>query len=240
MILYILAATIIISLISFVGAILLVSKKSITHSVLHYFVSFAAGVMLSTAILHLLPESLELSSNMHMLLQTFLFGIVLFFILERLVLWFHHHDDHHNIKPSALLVLIGDSIHNFIDGLAIASAFLVSPAIGVSVTWAVIAHEIPQEMADFGVLVNGGLHHRKALFFNFLSALFCVLGGVLGFYSLSSLTMLEPYVLSLSAGMFIYIACSDLIPDMHKEFEKSEGWLHVLPFLVGIGLVYFI
>lgn len=233
----IIIASLIVSLISLIGGLLLLWKKLLTEKLSPYWVSFAAGVMLSSALLDLLPEALEIGSDQTIFIAI-LFGITLFFFLERFVLWFHHHDDTHNAKPSTLLILLGDSLHNMFDGVAIAAAFLTNPAVGITATLAISAHEIPQEIADFNILIAGGLRKRDALFFNLLSAFTALIGAILGFYFLDRVARVLPLFLAFTSGMFIYIACSDLIPDMHKEFQKQKGWINSVPFLIGIVTVY--
>lgn len=233
----ILIATLLVSLCSFSGAIFLLKKKLLSEKMLTYFVSFAAGVLLVTALMDLLPEAIVEIPNGSVTLPMLL-GIVTFFFLERFILWFHHHDEPHGTHPSVMLILLGDGIHNIIDGVAIAATFLVTPALGITTTLAIAAHEIPHEIADFTVLIHGGLNERKALFYNFLSALTSFVGAIAGYLYLQRIHNLLPYLLSFSAGMFIYIACSDLIPDMHKDFQKQKGWMQVVPFLGGILLTY--
>ena len=219
-------------------------KKVKSRILYSYIVSFAAGVMLATAFLELLPEALNAGSNTSITLFSVLIGIVAFFFLERFVLWYHHHDEHiqhaQQADPSNILVLVGDSLHNFIDGVSLAAAYTVSSELGVAVTLAIVAHEIPQEMADFGVLVHGGYSKSRALFFNFLSASTSLLGGLFGYFFLSTFDGIEPLLLGFGAGMFTYIACSDLIPGMHKEFKDTKAWTQSIPFVVGIILIYFL
>lgn len=236
---YIILASVALGLVSFSGALVLLSKRLNTENALAYLVSFAAGIMLVVAFLDLLPEALEEAGNGDTNVLVFtLIGVLLFFFLERFVVWFHHHDETHGEKPPALLVLIGDGVHNFIDGIAIAAAFLTNPAVGIATTIAIAAHEIPQEIADFSVLLYGGMRRKRALLFNFFSALTAVLGGVIGYYFLEGVEGLLPIFLAFSAGMFIYIACSDLIPDLHREFKREKRWLHVLPFVFGIAIFW--
>ncbi|HLD61267.1 MAG TPA: ZIP family metal transporter [Patescibacteria group bacterium] len=236
---YIILATIALGLVSFSGAVVMLWKRLNTENALAHFVSFAAGIMLVVAFIDLLPEALEEAGDGGGNILVFtLVGILLFFFLERFVVWFHHHDETHGEKPPALLVLIGDAVHNFIDGIAIAAAFLTNPVLGVATTVAIAAHEIPQEIADFSVLLYGGMKRKRALLFNFLSALTALVGGVVGYYFLERVAGLLPIFLAFSAGMFIYIACSDLIPDLHREFKRERRWLHVLPFIFGIAIFW--
>ncbi len=239
--LQIILANIIISLISFVGGIVLVFKKMQSEWMSAYLVSFAAGVMLAAAFLDILPEALDMSGGSSQpVLVAALLGIILFFFLERFVLWFHHHDDQHGTRPSALLISLGDGVHNFIDGVAIAATFMSNPGLGVITALAIAAHEVPQEIADFSVLLRSGLSRGRALFYNFLSALTALLGGIVGFFFLAKLEHVLPVSLAFTGGMFIYIACSDLIPDLHREFQREKRWVHSIPFVLGILLLWFL
>lgn len=236
-ILVIILASLIVSLISFSGTLLLLIQKKL-ETLIPHLVSFAAGIMLTTAILELLPESIEGATAEMNIFIPVLLGIVVFFFLERFVIWFHHHHESHNFKPSTLLILIGDGVHNFIDGVAIAAAFITNPSLGIATTAAIAAHEIPQEIADFSILVSGGISKLRALFYNFVSGLTALLGAVIGFYFLERIEGSVPILLAFTAGMFIYIACSDLIPEMHKEFLHRRSWVQSIPFIFGIILAY--
>lgn len=231
-------ASLAISLLSLSGGILLTWKKLFTERLSAYLVGFAAGVMLTTAFADLLPEAVESSADQNIFFYGLL-GVVVFFLLERFVLWFHHHDQAHT-KPSVYLILVGDGLHNFFDGIAIAATFLSNPGLGVITTLAIAAHEIPQEIADFGILISGGMKRSKALFYNFLSALTALFGAVVGFYYLERLEGITPIFLIFTAGVFIYIACSDLIPDLHQDFKKQKKWLTTIPFIIGILLTYYL
>ncbi|MGB4966260.1 MAG: ZIP family metal transporter [Microgenomates group bacterium] len=235
----ILLATAVISCISIIANIYILRKKISSEHLSTHFVSFAAGMMLTTAFLDLLPEAAE-HIQQAPIFTWVLAGIVVFFFMERYVLWFHHHDEYHGSKPSSVLILIGDSFHNMFDGVAIAAAFMTNPTVGVVTTLAIAAHEIPQEIADFTVLIHGGLSKEKALYYNFLSALTAFAGAFAGYYFLNRVESLLPTLLAFSAGMFIYIACSDLIPDMHTEFKKQRRWKQSLPFIMGLLVGYFL
>jgi zinc and cadmium transporter len=232
----IILASVIVSSISLVGGVLIIWKELLTEKFSTYLVSFAAGVMLTTAFVDLLPEALN-NHNDQRLYFYGLLGVVTFFLIERFVLWFHHHDKPHT-KPSVYLILLGDGLHNFFDGLAIAATFLTNPGLGFITTVAISTHEIPQEIADFSILIHGGMDKVKALFYNFLSALTAFLGAILGFYYLEKISGLAPFFLMFSAGVFIYIACSDLIPDLHQDFKKQKKWRTTIPFIIGIILTY--
>ena len=230
-------ATLVVSAISLVGAILLFRKNFMASSYGGVLVSMAAGVMLATAVLDLLPEAVEAYHEKE-LFWALLAGICVFFITERLIHWYHHHGHEHDnephIKPAAYLILFGDGLHNFFDGIAIATAFSLSVELGMTTTLAIILHEIPQELADFAALVHSGFRFWKALLFNLVSALTAVLGAVIGWYFLSNVEGALPFLLAFNAGMFIYISCSDLIPALHEDFKRDRKWLQTMTFLVGV------
>lgn len=236
----IIIASLFVSFVALSGMVLFAWKRLLSEKVTASLVSFAAGMLLATAFFDLLPEAaggeIEIA---HVFFLTFL-GIVTFFFLERFVLWFHHHDEPHETRPSAVLILLGDALHNFIDGVAIAAAYLTNPALGLTTTLTIAAHEIPQEIADFSVLLAGGMKKNRALFFNFLSGLTALAGAISGFYFLENLEGLLPLALAFTAGMFIYIACADLIPDLHKEFKRQKNWAQSLPFILGIIVAWMV
>lgn len=239
----IILATFLVSLSSLVGGLLLTNQKLLTKKLITFLISFAAGVILTIAFLDLLPEALhhaeESGSEINIFVPAFL-GVLLFFFLERFLLWFHHHDDSHETEPTSVLILLGDGVHNFIDGIIIAAAFIAEPALGFVTAFAIAAHEVPHEIADFSILIHSGMNKMKALFFNFLSSLTALAGAIGGYYFLQTIEKALPYLLAFSAGTFIYIACSDLIPDLHKEFKMKKRWEQSLPFIAGIILMYFI
>ncbi len=236
--LLILLASLLVSAVSFVGGIFLVNHRLFSNSTFtSSLVSFAAGIMLSAALLDLLPEALEASGGEEAVFVPVLVGIVAFFFLERFVVWFHHHHASHGHAPTSVLILLGDAVHNFIDGVAIAAAFLVNPALGMTTTLAIAAHEIPQEIADFSVLISGGMKKKKALLYNFISGLTAVIGAVSAYFFFETIEGLSWILLSFTAGMFLYIACSDLIPELHKELSEKRKWMQTLPFLGGILLL---
>jgi len=232
----ILASNIIISLISFVGIATLLRKSLLTQKNIHILVSFAAGVMLTTAFFDVLPEAfsnLQINSG----LKWVFCSIIVSFLIEKFIWHHHHHNDTHGAHPTTILILLGDGIHNFVDGLTIAASFLVSPSLGFATTLAIIAHEIPQELADFTILVNSGIHRNKALFLNFLSALSAVAGGLIGYYFLKQTELFTHAILAAAGGIFIYIATADLIPELHKDQNHSTISEQIIPFIVGIVLI---
>lgn len=235
MVLLTLLSSFILSAISFVGSVTLVGKNFFKEKYASTMVSFAAGVMLSAALLDLLPEALEENPEPGIFTAMFA-GILFFFFLERFVVWFHHHHEGHGVKPSTVLIVVGDGLHNFIDGVALAAAFATSPALGFTTMLAIAAHEIPQEITDFSVLTANGLSKKKALFWNFLSGLTSVAGAVVGLFFLEFFEGFHWMTLAFSGGMFLYIACSDLIPELHENFNQERRWQQMIPFLIGIVL----
>ncbi len=232
MLLQILLATILIGLASLVGAFSFVLNKHTLNKALLVLVSFSAGTLLAGSLLHLLPEALELLNSNLTFAYTVL-GFIAFFLIEKLLHW-HHCKGGCEAKPLTYMILFGDGIHNFIDGLVIAASFLVSIPFGVITTLLIMAHEIPQELGDFGVLVYGGFDRVKALVYNFLSQLTCVVGGLIGYFFGSGF---NAYLLPVAAGGFIYIAASDLVPEMHKEVDLKKSLVCIAFFLIGIFFV---
>lgn len=236
----ILPSVLLVSLVA-VLAILAVSVRPARLSrILLYLVSFAAGGLLGDAFLHLLPEAVEQAGGFTLALSLYvLLGIVSAFVVEKFLHWHHHSTEHHHdedrLPPLAFMNLFGDFLHNFLDGIIIAASYFVSVPVGIATTLAVIAHEIPQEIGDFGVLLHAGLSKTKALLFNLASALAAVVGAVLvmlvGGLNEGLLAALVPF----AVGNFIYIAGSDLIPELHKVKEAGRGALQVLFLLLGIG-----
>jgi zinc and cadmium transporter len=232
---YSLVSVLVVSLLSLVGVVTLAINAQRLRSVLLYLVSFSAGALLGDVFLHLLPELTENTTGSTTGFYL-LGGIIVFFILERLILWHHSHMEHEEqIHSAAYLVLFGDALHNFIDGLIIAASFLVSIPLGIATTLAVIAHEVPHEIGDFAVLLHGGWDRWRALKYNFFSALTAV-AGVLVVLPFAS-THGEPprFFLALAAASFIYIAMADLIPELHKEVSVKKSVIQLICLLAGIA-----
>jgi zinc and cadmium transporter len=225
---------------------------------LGFTVSFSTGLLLATATLHLLPEALESGLTPHEVFPLLLGGILGFFALEKFALWRHAHSTavdadahagdhqcadhthaHHHHLPAehgeTLLILIGDGFHNFTDGLLIAAAFLADPALGWSATLAIIAHEVPQEAGDFAILLAAGWRRGRALFWNGISSLTAVLGGILGYLVLDAAREWVPVLITLAAASFLYIAVADLMPRLKRE-TRSIGW-HGILLAAGIAVV---
>ena len=237
-VLYSLASVLIVSLISLVGVFAIVLSSKFGRKILTFLVSFSAGALLGDVFIHLLPDLAEEGKFTFEISLYILGTIVAFFVMEKYIHWHHHHDEgeeHKNTHPLVFTNLIGDGIHNFIDGLVIGSTYLLDIKLGIATTIAVALHEIPQEFGDFGVLLYGGLSKGKALFFNFLSALTAVAGTLLAL-KLRETENLTNILLALGTGSFIYIATADLIPQIHKEREKE--FTQLLSFALGIATMF--
>ncbi len=241
--LLIVAATVLVSLISLLGiALLKLGLSSISRDrTLSYFVSFSAGAMLAAAFFDLLPESLE-SAGPRATASFALFGILAFFLLEKLIHWHHHHTDRgcpgkSKVKALGYMVLLGDGLHNFFDGVAIAAAFLVSVPVGVTTTIAVSLHEIPHELGDFSLLLYSGFSARTAAFYNLLSALAAVFGGIAFYYLSGLVSNLQGFALAFTFGNFLYIATVNLVPELHKEPDARKSLIQFLLLLFGIGAI---
>ncbi|MDD5364721.1 MAG: ZIP family metal transporter [Gallionellaceae bacterium] len=208
----------------------------------HKLVGFSVGILLAIAFLDLLPEASE-SLDGHAVGATVLAGIMIFFALEKAALWRHdHHEDDEHVCHSpnhaaGSLIVLGDGMHNFVDGVLIAAAFLQDTTLGWATTVAVISHEVPQEVGDFMVLLSAGYSRMKALWLNILSSLASVLGGVVGWLALSGASGVIPYVLALAAASFIYIAVADLVPALHKHRKPIDVISQFALLAAGIGVV---
>lgn len=232
----ILLATLLVSIASLAGSLLLLLKKGLTQSISSQLINFAAGALIATAFLDLLPEAIEANPEANIFLWA-LAGFISFFFAERFIQIFHHHHGHGQ-KPATFLILIGDGIHNFIDGIAITTTFLTSTPLGITTSLAVAAHEIPQEIGDMGILLANGLSRGKALWYNFLSALTALVGALLAYFFASYIEAYLYIFLGITAGHFIYIAASDLIPDIHEKYLENRKLSHALIFLLGVASVY--
>jgi zinc and cadmium transporter len=233
-------ATLLVSAISLVGVVFFFTNWSERRAML--VVSFAAGVLLATTFLELLPEAMARRTGDGNIFIATLVAMAAFFMLERFLHGFHEHHEHERHEheqraaTSGYLILIGDSLHNFIDGVVIAATFLVNPALGVATTVAVAAHEIPQEIADFGILLNSNFSRSTALVLNFASGLFAVLGALWCYWFEGMVTGHLAWFMAATAGMFIYIAASDLMPELHHT-RGRQAWLYAVPFFLGVLLI---
>ncbi|MCX5716260.1 MAG: ZIP family metal transporter [Candidatus Omnitrophica bacterium] len=235
--LYIIASTVIISLASLVGICFISIKENTLQKILLGLVTFATGVLLGGAVLHLVPEAIELGANAPLWI---LAGILLFFILEKFLFWRHCHDGICKEHPVRYLNLIGDGVHNFIDGTIIAAAFIADVKLGMTTSIIALAHEIPQEIGDFGILVYGGFTKTKALLFNLLSALTCILGGILSYFFATRINNLTPILIALAAGNFLYMALVDLMPEFKKTPTAGGAFLQFSLLCAGILMMWFL
>ena len=235
----ILASTFLVSAISIIGILFLVLRKKLLDRISLMLVSFASGSLLGGAFLHLIPEAL--SPYDESVFIVILVGIFVFFLLEK-SLWKHCHEKECPVHPFAYLNLFGDGLHNFIDGLIIAASFLASIPLGTAATLAVISHEVPQEIGDFGILVYGGLSKNKALFYNFLTAITAIVGATFMYalYVFSPFIPNMAYLLAFAAGSFIYIATTDLIPELRKERNLTISIVQIILLLGGITFMWVI
>jgi len=239
-VIYILLSVLIVSLISVIGVLFIFLKKSALNNFLIFFVSLSVGSLLGGAFLHLIPESFGEGGFSLKVSFLILLGIITFFIIENFIHWRHCHIPTSKNHPHHLgsMNLIGDGIHNLIDGLVIAASYFVSLPVGIATTLAVIIHEIPQEIGDFGVLLYAGFSKRKALFFNFLSALIAMIGAIIGILFSENSEAFVYIIIPIAAGGFLYIAGSDLIPEIHKNQEKGFPLKNLFGILLGILIMY--
>lgn len=238
--LFTLASVLLISVISLIGILTLSIKEKILQKILIFFVSFSAGALLGDAFIHLLPEIVEEEGFGLEISLYVLSGILVFFVLEKLINWRHCHElacETHT-ATFTYMNLVGDGVHNFIDGMIIAGSFMISIPLGFTTTIAVILHEVPQEIGDFAVLVYGGFSKKKAMFYNLVAALAAVIGAILMLAIGEFLTHLPIFLVPFTAGGFIYIAGTDLIPEMHKEVRPKISVVQMIAIIAGISVMY--
>jgi zinc and cadmium transporter len=239
------------------ASLFLIAPESLRARVLPHLVSFATGALLGAALLGLLPHAIEAAgiSGTHNVGLTLLAGLLMFFVLEKLVLWRHCHQDvceghvpavhvhgHATDKQrdaaSASLILIGDGFHNTLDGVLIAAAFMTDVHLGIVTALAVIAHEIPQEVGDLAILLHGGMSRLRALTLNLLTSLTSVVGGVAAYFALGPVQQVLPYAISLAAASFLYIAVADLIPGLHRRVDAGSGVRQFVFIVLGVAVIY--
>ncbi|HWW72031.1 MAG TPA: ZIP family metal transporter [Duganella sp.] len=225
---------------------------TLLSKVVERMVSLSVGIMLSTSLLHALPEAFESHASARSLFATLLAGLLAFFLLEKLAIMrhshhhegdgHHHHHGHdkHEAGKAGWMILVGDGMHNFTDGILIAAAFMANPELGLVTALAIIAHEIPQEIGDFIVLLNAGFSRTRAYVYNLLCSLLAIAGGLLGYYTLDRASELIPYVLVFASSGFIYIAVSDLMPQMQRRATLRESVPQVLLIASGVAIVLFL
>lgn len=230
-----------VSIVSLVGLFGLSLRQDLLRRALFLLISLAAGALLGDALIHLIPEAFEEAGNPLLVSLLILAGIFSFFVLEKFLHWHHSHGDeefspeHARIHPVGQLVLVSDGVHNLIDGVAIGAAFMVSTEVGIATTIAVILHEIPQEVGDFGLLLHAGYTRMKALLVNFVSALFAFVGLGIAFLLTEVSESIIPFIAAFAAGNFIYIALADLVPELHKTTQPKRSVLQLIAIAAGIA-----
>ena len=247
-IVYIIVATFLMSLISFIGIFTLVLKDKVLNKILLFLVSLSAGALIAGAFLHLIPEAIENSiyeyeGRIVIPLEIFIYvilGFILFFIIEKVLHWRHCHKGNCDVHTFHYMNLVGDSVHNFIDGLILAASFVTSIELGITTTFAIAAHEIPQEIGDFGVLIYGGFKKKKAIVLNFLVATTSIIGGIIGFLVSRAIDKATIFLLPFAAGGFIYIAATDLVPEIKKELDYKKYLITLMIFIIGILIMWLI
>lgn len=220
------------------GVITLSMKREILDKILFLLVGFAAGGLIGGAFLHLLPEALGHNTEFPFLYAVL--GFTAFFVIERYFHWRHCHDGVCDVHAFAYLNILGDGLHNFTDGIIIAVSFNVGIKFGIITTLAIIFHEIPQEIGDFAILIYGGFSRMKALFYNFLCSLTAVAGGLIGYLLSEKITNLSQILIPFIAGGFIYIAASDLVPELHRQKDTAKANLSLLTFLLGLLFMFMV
>jgi zinc and cadmium transporter len=238
--LYTLTSVAIVSIVSFIGALFLFFSPETMKKIVMFLVSLSAGALLADATLHLIPEAIAEQGLSFSVWAWFMGGILVFFILEKIIHWHHCHldPDHCDMtKTIGVVNLIGDGFHNFIDGAVIAGSFLISIPLGIATTVAVVAHEIPHEIGNFGVLIHAGYARGRALFLNFISALVAVAGALVTLLISSGGISLTDYIIPFTAGNFVYIATTDLIPELKHETKLTKSVQQLVGILLGIGIM---
>ena len=234
------------SLLSLTLAYLFSKLKMVNYA--DYFVSFAVGTLLGAAFLEIIPHAYELSRDLHQISLIVLMGILVFFILEKLLVWRHCHGSHcenhspvvnHDVRKGSILI-IGDCFHNFIDGILIASAFIVDINLGLITALAIIVHEIPQEISNFSILINSGYSLSRTLLMNVITGFAMIIGAILAYSVLNDLEFLIPIILAFAASSMIYVAISDLIPSLHKKVEIKQTFQQTFSIFLGVLIIYFL
>src|SRR5210317_1708866 len=232
------------SVLSLMLAYLFSKLKMVNYA--DYFVSLAVGTLLGAAFLEIIPHAYELSGDLHQISLIVLIGILVFFILEKLLVWRHCHGSHcenhspvvnHDVKKGSILI-IGDCFHNFIDGILIASAFIVDINLGLITALAIIVHEIPQEISNFSILLHSGYSLVKTLWMNIITGISMMIGATISFFILSDFGFLIPFILSLAASSMIYVAISDLIPTLHKKTQMQQTFQQTSSIFLGVIVIY--
>jgi len=219
------------------SSLLLLNNKWLAK-ISSYLLYLAGGTLLGSALLGLIPEAAE-TLCIHDVVMWVLGGIILFFILEKIILWRTCHDENceRQNHAAAPMIIIGDAIHNAIDGVVIAASFLTSVELGIFVTISVLLHEIPQELGDFGILLKSGYSRKKALLYNMLSGSSAIVAGIAAYFLLDYMEAIIPYTIAIAAASFLYVALADLIPEMHKETKPKESVIQIILIIIGIAII---
>lgn len=241
-IIYTLASVLLVSLISLIGVFTLSINKKILDRSVFFLVSLSVGALFGDAILNLIPEAFSSFKNTTTPAFFIIVGIFIFFVLEKFLYWHHHHGTHDNncnvVRPLGRIILFSDGVHNFLDGIIIAAAYFVSIEVGIATTFAIILHEIPQEIGDFAILIHSGYTRARALFVNLLSALTAVLGAVFALFLGDISQNVVPILIAVAAGSFLYIAGSDLVPELHKTSDIKKSTIQSIAILIGVALIF--
>jgi zinc and cadmium transporter len=238
-----LISTFLVSIISITGIFFLALKATKLQKIVFVLVSLAVGALLGNVFFHLIPESFETIENKNLVAILILSGILVFFIMEKFLHWHHGHDVEHlgnHPKSFGYISLMADSLHNFTDGILIAAGWMAGPEIGIATTLTVLIHEIPQEISDFGILIHAGFTSRKALWLNFYAALSAILGTVITLMVGSAVESLSHFVLPVAAGGFIYLAGTDLMPELNKQHSWKSALVQLLMIVGGLVLMYLV
>lgn len=236
--LWIISASLIGSIFAMFGGILLLINKGLAKRLSIYLLSFAAGSLLGAALFELIPESLEGTDNTQTIFVSIAVGVIIFFVLEKLLNFYHcHNQETCDIHAFSLTVIIGDALHNFLDGIAIALSFLISVPTGIATTAAVFFHEVPQEIGDFSILLYNGYSRSETFKYNFFAALGTPVGAILGYLFRNQVEPFIPILLSLAAGSFLYIAIADLIPELRHKAGVKE-FFHILIMIAGLAIIF--
>lgn len=235
MLFYIILATFIVSLISLIGLFAVGHK---VKNFLYYFIAFAAATLIAASFFDLIPHALheieELGINAHESLIFVVLGILVFFLIETFIHWHHCGHEDCDRKPAGVLIFTGDFVHNFVDGILIAGAFMLNLWTGIIMTIMIMIHEIPQEFGDFAILLHSGYSKIQALKINFVSALSAILGGIVGYFTFDTITSITPYAVLFAAGGFLYIALSDIIPEMHDGSSGKKKLIGAFVFILTL------
>jgi zinc and cadmium transporter len=237
---YSLTSVFLVSLLSLLGVFTLGINEKRLHKILIYFVSFSAGALFGDAFIHLIPEAFKEGATSYTSIY-FLSGIIISFLIEKIIYWNENHASSilgNKVKQFVYMILFGDGVHNFIDGLAIGASFLVSIPVGIATSVAVILHEIPHEIGDFAALIHGGLDRKKAIFYNFVSALTAILGTLFALTLNQRIAGVNKFLIPFAAANLIYIAGSNLIPELHKETQLKKSLIQIFTFILGIAIMY--